>query len=151
MAWFHSFQAGKVANRFASDVSELDWMAGNFWWTMTNVFKFFASVLLVGISSPAFLGLIVPILPVYLWIGWFYRFTERAVKRIASAKNSPLMALLGETIDGAQLIRAFKRTEMFADEFQRRSLNRIRALYYQTLVNTAGNAWLQVSFVHGLD
>lgn len=61
MAWFHSFVNGKIANRFASDVGEIDWMAGSFWWLSCNIAWVIASVVLVGISAPYFLVLIVPV------------------------------------------------------------------------------------------
>jgi len=151
MSWFHSFANGKIGNRFSSDIGEIDWMADSFWWLAVNVFWLFSSIALVASSAPIFVALIVPVAAVYVFIGWFYRFTERAVKRIASAKMSPVYSLMGEAIDGAQLIRTFRREQMYEEECEKRSLARLRATFYQKSVSCSGNTWMEMlgAFIAG--
>lgn len=66
-----------------------------------------ATVAVISFSTPIFLSVVVPIGILYYFIQRFYVASSRQLKRLESVSRSPIYSHFGETITGAQTIRAY--------------------------------------------
>ena len=64
-------------------------------------------------ATPMFALSMLPILLIYHFITAYYRPVARELKRIDSISRSPIYSQFGETLNGLQVIRAFKRQSWF--------------------------------------
>ncbi|KAE9546353.1 hypothetical protein FO519_010435, partial [Halicephalobus sp. NKZ332] len=70
----------------------------------------------------------------------YYIPTSRQLKRLESNNRSPIYSLLGETIQGTAVIRAFGKTDVFCQAMAKHIDNFIHAKYMNLIVNR----WLAV-------
>ncbi len=134
--FFDSTPVGRVLQRFSRDMESVDFQLQ---WCFEHSIKCFAQVLmtlvLIVAALPAVLFPIVPILFVYYRIQKLYRASAREVKRLDSTSRSPRYAHFKETLSGLVVIRAFKRSDWFLNEFYNRLHRNQRMFYGHYMIN----------------
>ncbi|KAE8659423.1 ABC transporter C family member 2 [Hibiscus syriacus] len=117
MTFFHTNPLGRIINRFAKDLGDID----------RNVAPFVNT----------FLGQVSQLLSTFVLIGIS---TAREVKRLDSITRSPVYAQFGEALNGLSTIRAYKAYDRMVDINGKSMDNNIRF----TLVNMSSNRWLAI-------
>ncbi|KDP34963.1 hypothetical protein JCGZ_09251 [Jatropha curcas] len=141
MVFFHTNPLGRIINRFAKDLGDIDRNVAPF----VNMFlgqvsQLLSTFVLIGIVSTMSLWAIMPLLVVFYGAYLYYQSTAREVKRLDSISRSPVYAQFGEALNGLSTIRAYKAYDRMAEINGRSMDNNIRF----TLVNMSGNRWLAI-------
>ena len=143
MSFFWTVVSGKIVNRFSSDMTTVDttvnWQISSF---VRVLSQFIAAVIVIAYSNAIFLIFLSPLMVLYLIIGYFYRYSERALKRVTTAQTSPLYAHFSESITGANTIRSFKVEDAFVTECESRVRHRVRADFYICAVQQFGSMYM---------
>ncbi|XP_048141042.1 ABC transporter C family member 12-like isoform X2 [Rhodamnia argentea] len=117
MLFFHTNPMGRIINRFAKDLGDID----------RNVARF----------VDLFMGQVCQLLSTLVLIGITI---SREVKRLDSITRSPVYAQFGEALNGLSTIRAYKAYDRLATINAQAMDNNIRF----TLVNISANIWLNI-------
>uniref|UniRef100_A0A2N9GAN7 ABC-type xenobiotic transporter n=1 Tax=Fagus sylvatica TaxID=28930 RepID=A0A2N9GAN7_FAGSY len=141
MVFFHTNPLGRIINRFAKDLGDIDRNVAPF----VNMFlgqvsQLLSTFILIGIVSTMSLWAIMPLLVLFYVAYLYYQSTAREVKRLDSISRSPVYAQFGEALNGLSTIRAYKAYDRMADINGKSVDNNIRF----TLVNISGNRWLGI-------
>ncbi|KAK7245644.1 hypothetical protein RIF29_40492 [Crotalaria pallida] len=141
MVFFHTNPLGRIINRFAKDLGDIDRNVAPF----VNMFlgqvsQLFSTFILIGVVSTMSLWAIMPLLVLFYGAYLYYQSTAREVKRLDSISRSPVYAQFGEALNGLSTIRAYKAYDRMADINGKSMDNNIRF----TLVNMSGNRWLGI-------
>ncbi|WCJ24252.1 multidrug resistance-associated protein 1 [Euphorbia peplus] len=141
MVFFHTNPLGRIINRFAKDLGDIDRNVAPFVnMFLGQVFQLLSTFVLIGIVSTMSLWAIMPLLVLFYGAYLYYQSTAREVKRLDSVSRSPVYAQFGEALNGLSTIRAYKAYDRMADINGRSMDNNIRF----TLVNMSGNRWLGI-------
>uniref|UniRef100_A0A1J3IMN5 ABC-type xenobiotic transporter n=1 Tax=Noccaea caerulescens TaxID=107243 RepID=A0A1J3IMN5_NOCCA len=141
MSFFHTNPLGRIINRFAKDLGDIDRTVAVFVnMFMGQVSQLLSTVVLIGIVSTLSLWAIMPLLVLFYGAYLYYQNTAREVKRMDSITRSPVYAQFGEALNGLSTIRAYKAYDRMAKINGRSMDNNIRF----TLVNMSANRWLSI-------
>ncbi|KAE9550241.1 hypothetical protein FO519_006539 [Halicephalobus sp. NKZ332] len=94
----------------------------------------------IAYATPIFLAPACLLAIIYFFVLRFYVSTSRQLKRLESTTRSPIYSHFQESIQGATSIRAYRCTEFFLLESQKRVDNNLVS-YYPSIV---ANRWLAV-------
>lgn len=97
-------------------------------------------MVVIGISTPWFLVLVIPLGFIYYSYQNYYIRTSRELKRLDSVSKSPIFAHFQETLGGTSTIRAYRQQNRFALENEWRTDGNLRA-YFPSI---SANRWLAV-------
>lgn len=141
MVFFNTNPLGRIINRFAKDLGDIDRNVAPF----VNMFlgqisQLLSTFVLIGVVSTLSLWAILPLLLLFYAAYLYYQSTAREVKRLDSISRSPVYAQFGEALNGLPTIRAYKAYDRMADINGKSMDNNIRF----TLVNMSGNRWLGI-------
>nr|XP_032515249.1 multidrug resistance-associated protein 1 [Danaus plexippus plexippus] len=141
IGFFDCTPVGRALNRFSKDVDVLDnvlpmTLRG---WT-SCFFSVLGTLFVISYSTPIFLAVILPIGIVYYVIQRFYVASSRQLKRLESVSRSPIYSHFGESITGAQTIRAYGVTQRFIEESEH-GVDHNQACYYPSCI---ANRWLAI-------
>ncbi|KAL5977121.1 Canalicular multispecific organic anion transporter 1 [Asimina triloba] len=141
MVFFHTNPMGRIINRFAKDLGDIDRMVA----IMVNMFmgqiaQLLSTFVLIGIVSTASLWAIMPLLILFYTAYLYYQSTAREVKRLDSVTRSPVYAQFSEALNGLSTIRAYKAYDRMANVNGKSMDNNLRF----TLVNMSSNRWLAI-------
>ncbi|GAB4829410.1 Canalicular multispecific organic anion transporter 1 [Ancistrocladus abbreviatus] len=141
MVFFQTNPLGRVINRFAKDLGDIDRNVAIF----ANMFlgqmsQLLSTFVLIGIVSTMSLWAIMPLLVLFYAAYLYYQSTAREVKRMDSITRSPVYAQFGEALNGLSTIRAYKAYDRMAHINGKSMDNNVRF----TLVNMSGNRWLAI-------
>lgn len=141
MVFFNTNPLGRIINRFAKDLGDIDRNVAPF----VNMFlgqiaQLLSTFVLIGVVSTLSLWAILPLLLLFYAAYLYYQSTAREVKRLDSISRSPVYAQFGEALNGLPTIRAYKAYDRMADINGKSMDNNIRF----TLVNMSGNRWLAI-------
>ncbi|XP_062546105.1 multidrug resistance-associated protein 1 isoform X8 [Armigeres subalbatus] len=141
MATFDTTPLGRVLNRFSKDVDTVDNVLPQLMRSFLTMFlSVVATLVVISISTPIFAAVIVPIGILYYAVQRFYVATSRQLKRLESVSRSPIYSHFGESIQGAQTIRAYSVQDRFIDESESRvDFNQV--CYFPSII---ANRWLAV-------
>jgi len=108
LSWFTSTPSGQIVNRFSQDMFTIDF---EFTPSLTGTIFSFASILVttvVAIVADYYLApLFVVLTAVFVYVNRFYVTASRQIRRLDSAAKSPLYSLIGDSVNGLHVIRAF--------------------------------------------
>ncbi|XP_028799285.1 ABC transporter C family member 12 isoform X1 [Neltuma alba] len=141
MVFFHTNPVGRILNRFARDLGDIDRNVASF----VNLFmgqfwQLLSTFVLIGIVSSLSLWAIMPLLILFYAAYLYYQSLSREVKRLDSITRSPVYAQFAEALNGLTSIRAYKAYDRMAHINGRLMDNNIRF----TLVNISSNRWLTI-------
>lgn len=141
MSFFDTTPAGRILNRFSSDIYRVDEvLARTFNMLFVNVAKSGFTLGVVSFTTPAFIGLIVPLGAMYIWIQRYYLRASRELKRLDSVSRSPIYAHFQETLGGISTIRAYRQQQRFLLENEWRVDSNMKA-YFPSI---SANRWLAI-------
>lgn len=141
MVFFHTNPIGRIINRFAKDLGDIDRSVALFLnMFLGQVSQLLSTFVLIGIVSTMSLWAIMPLLVLFYTAYLYYQSTAREVKRLDSITRSPVYAQFGEALNGLSTIRAYKAYDRMAEINGNSMDNNIR----YTLVNMGGNRWLGI-------
>lgn len=98
------------------------------------------TMIVIAVSTPAFILFIVPLSYVYLSYQKYYLRTSRELKRLDSITRSPIFAHFQESLGGVSTIRAYDQEQRFILENEWRMDANLRA-YFPSI---SANRWLAV-------
>ncbi|KAI0495107.1 hypothetical protein KFK09_025254 [Dendrobium nobile] len=141
MVFFHTNPLGRIINRFAKDLGDIDRNVAIF----VNMFlgqvsQLLSTFVLIGLVSTTSLWAIMPLLILFYAAYLYYQSTAREVKRLDSITRSPVYAQFGEALNGLSTIRAYKAYDRMARINGKSMDNNVR----YTLVNMSANRWLGI-------
>ncbi|CAJ2506229.1 Uu.00g003590.m01.CDS01 [Anthostomella pinea] len=141
MSFFDTTPAGRILNRFSSDVYKLDEvLARTFNMLFVNFARSAFTLVVISVGTPIFVALIVPLSAVYYWVQRYYLRTSRELKRLDSVSRSPIYAHFQESLGGISTIRAYRQQERFELENEWRVDSNLRA-YFPSI---SANRWLAI-------
>ncbi len=141
MSFFDTTPAGRILNRFSSDIYRLDEiLARTFNMLFVNLSRSAFTLIVISVGTPAFVSLIIPLSAVYYWVQRYYLRTSRELKRLDSVSRSPMYAHFQESLGGISTIRAYRQQERFEQENEYRVDSNLRA-YFPSI---SANRWLAV-------
>ena len=141
MMFFDTTPIGRIVNRFAKDVDVVDTTIPQTMRDWIGCFlQVLATVVMIGIATPYFLLIILPIAVLYYFIQKFYIPTSRQLKRLESVTRSPIYSHFGETLSGVSTIRAYNVNDRFIRESDKRLDVNLSCCH----CNTSSNRWLGV-------
>jgi ATP-binding cassette, subfamily C (CFTR/MRP), member 1 len=141
MSFFDTTPAGRILNRFSSDVYRLDEvLARTFNMLFVNFARSAFTLIVISVGTPAFVALIIPLTAVYYWVQRYYLRTSRELKRLDSVSRSPMYAHFQESLGGISTIRAYRQQDRFEQENEWRVDSNLRA-YFPSI---SANRWLAV-------
>ncbi|KAL5771882.1 hypothetical protein ACOSQ2_011806 [Xanthoceras sorbifolium] len=141
MLFFHTNPTGRIINRFAKDLGDIDRnVANSVSMFMGQVWQLLSTFVLIGIVSTISLWAIMPLLVLFYAAYLYYQSTAREVKRLDSITRSPVYAQFGEALNGLSSIRAYKAYDRMANINGKSMDNNIRF----TLANVSSNRWLTI-------
>ncbi|TEY71265.1 hypothetical protein BOTCAL_0097g00210 [Botryotinia calthae] len=141
MSFFETTPAGRILNRFSSDVYRIDEvLARTFNMLFVNTARALFTLVVISVASPPFIAFIFPLAGVYYWVQRYYLRTSRELKRLDSVSRSPIYAHFQESLGGIGTIRAYRQQKRFTQENEWRVDANLRA--YFPSINS--NRWLAV-------
>ncbi|KAK7908585.1 metal resistance protein YCF1 [Apiospora marii] len=141
MSFFDTTPAGRIMNRFSSDIYRLDEvLARTFNMLFVNGARSAFTLVVISVGTPAFVAVIIPLSLMYYWIQRYYLRTSRELKRLDSVSRSPIYAHFQESLGGISTIRAYRQQDRFELENEWRVDTNLKA-YYPSI---SANRWLAV-------
>ncbi|KAK7601472.1 hypothetical protein V9T40_008913 [Parthenolecanium corni] len=132
---------GRILSRFSKDTDVVDntlpFELSDLIYCLGDVIS---TLFIISYSTPIFIIVIVPIGIVYFFVQRFYVATSRQLKRLESISRSPIYSHFGETVSGAQSIRAYGLKNKFIIQSEEK-VDFNQKSYYPNLVS---NRWLSV-------
>lgn len=89
---------------------------------------------MITYTTTLFAVVIIPIGIIYYFLQRFYVATSRQLQRLVSVSRSPIYSHFGETITGAQSIRAFGQQNRFILESERK-VDLHQTCYYPSIIS----------------
>ncbi|KAM3323933.1 ABC transporter C family member 12 isoform X4 [Capsicum chacoense] len=141
MVFFHTNPSGRIINRFAKDLGDIDRNVANIGNVcLSQLWQLLSTFVLIGAVSTISLWAIMPLLILFYAAYLYYQNTSREVKRLDSITRSPVYAQFGEAVNGLSTIRAYKAHDQLAAINGKSMDNNVRF----TLANTSTNRWLTI-------
>ena len=124
LRFYESNPVGRILNRFSKDQQVVDELLPvTFFDTLQSLIMVLGSIVIIGIANPWVLFILIPLIPIFLWLRRYYLQTSRSVKRIESVTRSPIYALFSSSLSGLMTIRAFgmenQLIELFLEKINR--------------------------------
>ncbi|KAL7286834.1 hypothetical protein TKK_0018975 [Trichogramma kaykai] len=141
IGFFDTTPSGRILNRFGKDVDIVDnILPPNIRAWLFCLVTVIATLVVISYSTPIFIAVILPIGLIYYFIQRFYVATSRQLKRLESVSRSPIYSHFGESVTGAQTIRAYGVQDRFIKESESRvDFNQV--CYYPSII---ANRWLAI-------
>lgn len=115
LQFFETTPLGRIINRFSQDMSKVDSALPRVFSALfSSCVKTLLTIIIIGYNMPFFVGVIIALSFVYNYYQRYYITTVRDLKRIVSISKSPIFALIQESLNGCDTIRAYGQTERFS-------------------------------------
>lgn len=110
LTWFDVTPTGRILARSTKDQDDLDnSLTFNVQSAVQNIFIVLSSIVLISIATPFYLIVAVASAIVYFKLVSMYMNASREIKRIEANTRAPLISHFQETINGINVIRAFRK------------------------------------------
>ncbi|KAI8877119.1 multi drug resistance-associated protein MRP [Backusella circina FSU 941] len=141
MSFYDTTPLGRILNRFGKDQQTVDDMLPRVFNIFFRVlFSVITTVTVIGLSTPLFLTMVIPLFIIYISVQRYYLETSRELKRLDSVGRSPIYSHFQETISGVSTIRAYEQQRRFMFESETRLDDNQRAFY----PSMCCNRWLAI-------
>ncbi|XP_063790449.1 multidrug resistance-associated protein 1-like [Pseudophryne corroboree] len=141
LSFFERTPSGNLTNRFAKEMDTIDNIIPQMLMMLIIMTLTILEILLViAIAIPLAAVAFVPLGLLYFFLQRFYVATSRQLKRLDSVSKSPVYTHFNETLQGVNVIRAFREQDRFIQENNLR-LNTNQRFYFSSFV---ANRWLSV-------
>ena len=119
MLFFDSTPTGRIINRFAHDIAEIDTQLGTkIQDCLEQVLLMISALVITVFLLPELFVFLIPIGLVYRSLMNYYRATNRDIKRLESVSRSPLYAHFSESLAGLTTIRGYSEADDFMQQNQ---------------------------------
>lgn len=139
MAFFDTVPLGRIMNRFSSDIESVD--TTNLFIVYGTIINIASSLIGIAVVKPRFFIVI----PIILLIQWrlkdIYIQSSRQLRRLASVSRSPVYSIFGETLQGMNVIRAFRQEDHFRSLIHPRVDLQFLSFFYQI----SADRWLRLA------
>lgn len=106
---------GRIINRFSQDMNKVDSALPRVFSALfSSIIKTLLTIVIIGYNMPKFIIIIILLSFVYNYYQRFYITTVRDLKRISSITKSPIFALIQESLNGCETIRAYGQIKRFS-------------------------------------
>ncbi|XP_054091098.1 probable multidrug resistance-associated protein lethal(2)03659 isoform X2 [Zeugodacus cucurbitae] len=143
MYFFHTNPSGRILNRFAKDLGQVDELLP---WMMMNVIQNFLNlcgiVIVITIVNPMNLLVTAVLVFIFYLIRSYYLTTSRDVKRLEAVTRSPIYSHLSASLNGLPTIRAYNAEQMLINEFDNYQDLHSSGYYMLLITNRAFGYWL---------
>ena len=113
--FFETTPLGRIINRFSQDMSKIDSALPRVFSALFgSCIKTLLTMIIIGYNMPIFIIIIIGLLFIYNYYQQYYIITIRDLKRIMSISKSPIFALIQESINGSETIRAYGQSKRFS-------------------------------------
>ncbi|KAJ3566148.1 hypothetical protein NP233_g7188 [Leucocoprinus birnbaumii] len=141
MSFFETTPLGRIMNRFAKDVDNMDNLLGDSLRLFSTTFSsILGAIILIAIVLPWFLIAVAVITLGYIYAAAFYRASARELKRLDAILRSSLYSHFSESLSGLATIRAYGEVDRFQHDNESRVDIENRA-YWLTVTN---QRWLGI-------
>ncbi|KAL3659861.1 hypothetical protein V7S43_015163 [Phytophthora oleae] len=127
LRFFDANPIGRIVNRYADDMSAVDFMIPFAFDNFLSMFFIALFQLSTAVYTVNFLGfLIIPLVWMYVKIASFYLAPSREISRLWKASSSPVLSHITQSEEGVAVIRAFGRDTveiMMVENFTRNDVN----------------------------
>ena len=115
LQFFETTPLGRIINRFSQDMSKVDSALPRVFSALfSSIIKTLLTLVIIGYNMPFFIVIIICLSFVYNYYQRFYVTTMRDLKRIVSISKSPIFALIQESLNGCETIRAYGQRGRFS-------------------------------------
>ncbi|OCF40975.1 ATP-binding cassette transporter [Kwoniella heveanensis CBS 569] len=136
MRFFDSTPSGRIMNRLSKDMSSIDQEAGEILMYFANSCLSAAAILVVvTVSTPAFMIALIAIVLAYWLLGSLYVTTNREIKRIDSVTRSPIFISFSEVLVGMSTIRSYGDSARFMRKLFQEVDQNTRCFWYLWQIN----------------
>ena len=133
--------SGRILNRFTKDIDVTDiTLLISLRLLIIEFFRSLSSIANIAFGTPIVLVSFVPLGVLYYAIQKYYISTSRQLKRLDSVSRSPIYSHFSETVNGCSSIRAYKASNRFIAESNRK-VDVNHSCYYASVVSSR---WLTV-------
>ena len=118
--FFDTNPAGRILNRCSKDIGCMDEVLPKTFLSAIQYLLFVFTAMLLPLFTNFWLSVVsLPILVIFLYLGWYYLKSSRDLKRLESICRSPVFSHFSETMTGLDTIRSRKRERDFIEQFYR--------------------------------
>ncbi|XP_044159188.1 multidrug resistance-associated protein 1-like [Bufo gargarizans] len=141
LSFFEQTPSGNLTNRFAKEMDTIDNIIPQMLMLFISLTLAVVEILLViTIATPFAAVAFIPLGLLYFFLQRFYVASSRQLKRLDAVSKSPLYTHFNETLQGVNVIRAFREQDRFIQDGNLR-LNTNHRFYFSSFV---ANRWLSV-------
>ncbi|XP_054270085.1 multidrug resistance-associated protein 1-like [Macrosteles quadrilineatus] len=117
MSYFDTTPLGRIVNRFSRDIDVCDSILSfSIQAFLGLAIQTIATIGVITYTTPMFILIIIPIFIINFSLQRLFVATSRQLKRLESTNRSPIYSHFGETVQGAQSIRAYGLQKAFISE-----------------------------------
>lgn len=131
LPWLLRCPNGLLTNRGIKDQNTIDLdLPGNIYFAVHFLIKISIILAINVFTSPIFLVMLAVLIPLcYNSVRKFFK-ASYALKKLQSVSRNSLFSHISQTINGIEIIRAFKKQDQFFEQFENQQNTLIRAVMY---------------------
>ncbi|KAH8269315.1 hypothetical protein KR018_003153 [Drosophila ironensis] len=134
--FFHSNPSGRILNRFAMDLGQVDEVLPAVMLDCIQIFLTISGVICVlCITNPWYLVNTLTMFVAFHFLRKFYLSTSRDVKRLEAVARSPMFSHFSATLNGLPTIRALRAQEVLTKEYD--NYQDLHSSGYYTFLSTS--------------
>ncbi|KAH9513984.1 Multidrug resistance-associated protein 5 [Bulinus truncatus] len=139
MNFFDTTPVGRIVNRFSGDLDEVDSrLPMNADIFLTQVLHILAAIAMIAYALPWFLLAVVPLAILIFFLMVVFHKCVHELKYLDNVTRSPVISLMGTSIQGLASIHAYKKDSQFMEKY----CNLLNTNAVAVLMFYAANRWL---------